>query len=86
MCFYINDTIEPDSWEVEYPSAIRCTLIIRMKVGNTSDVIDINNVYNPSPISYSSIDSPSTLAIVKRQLIAETKHFLLGDFNLYHPL
>ena len=86
VCFYINDTIDPDSWEVEYPSADMCTLKIRMKIGTTSDVIHIHNVYNPSPISYSSIDSPSTLAKVKRQLIAETNHILLGDFNLHHPL
>ena len=86
VCFYINNTIDPDSWEVEYRSADMCTLKIRMKIGNTSDVIHIHNMYNPSPISYSSIDSPSTLATVKRQLIAETKHILLGDFNLHHPL
>ena len=43
-------------------------------------------MYNPSPISYSSIDSPSTLTIVKGQLIAETKHILLGDFNLHYLL
>ena len=75
VCFYINDTIDPDSWEAEYPSADICTLKVRMKTGNTSKVIHIHNVYNPSPISYSSIECPSTLATVKRQLIAVTTHF-----------
>ena len=75
VCFYINDTIDPDYWEVEYPSADMCTLKIRMKIRNTSNVIHIYNVYNPSPIFYSSIDSPSTLATLKRQLIAEISHF-----------
>ena len=86
VCFYINDSIDPDSWEVEFPSADMCTLIIRTKIGETSEVIHVHNVYNPSPASYSSIDSPSTLPIVKRQLTTGSNHILLGDFNLHHPL
>ena len=86
VCFYINDSIDPDSWEVEFPSADMCTLIIRTKIGETAEVIHVHNVYNPSPASYSSIDSPSTLPIVKHQLTTGSNHILLGDFNLHHPL
>ena len=46
----------------------------------------IHNVYNPSPISYSSIDSPSSIPILSRQLAAEAEHVVIGDFNLHHPL
>ena len=86
VCFYISDSIDPDSWEVKFPSPDMCTLIIRTKIGETSEVIHIHNVYNPSPASYSSVDCPSTLPTVKRQLTAGVKHVLLGDFNLHHPL
>ena len=74
VCFYINDSIDPDSWEVEFLSADMCALIIRTKIGETSEVIHVHNVCNPSPASYSSIDSPSTLPIVKRQLTTRSNH------------
>ena len=51
VCFYVNDRIDPDSWDVNYPSADLCSLAI--KVGNgPPDLINIHNVYNPSPVSY----------------------------------
>ena len=84
VCFYVNDRIDPDSWDVSYPSADLCSLAI--KVGNgPPDLINIHNVYNPSPASYSSTDSPSTVPIAKQQLQNEREHILLGDFNLHHP-
>ena len=84
VCFYVNDRIDPDSWDVSYPSADLCSLAV--KVGNgPPDLINIHNVYNPSPASYSSTDSPSTIPIAKQQLQGEGEHILLGDFNLHHP-
>ena len=48
-------------------------------------MLHIHNVYNPSPSSYSSTDSPSTLPVVRQQLATDAQHVLLGDFTLHHP-
>ena len=50
--------------------------------------IRIHNVYNPSPISTTSRDSPSTLPKLAEGLRsgrAESTHLVVGDFNLHHP-
>ena len=44
-----------------------------------------HNVYNPSPASYSSTDSPTTLPAARSMLTADAHHILLGDFNMHHP-
>ena len=85
VCFYINNKIDPESWEVEYPSKDMSTLKIKVKIGNGTKMIHIHNVYNPSPLSTSSITSPSTLSTVLHQLQDPGEHILLGDFNLHHP-
>ena len=53
---------------------------------NRQREIRIHNVYNPSPISYSSINGPSTLPAIQCMLDKEGDQILLGDFNLHHPL
>lgn len=87
VCFYINESIDPDSWEIEYPSADFCTLKIKIHNGNLNGQIYIHNVYNPSPTSYSSTESLSTLLEIERALSAnaDAEHVLLGNFNLHHP-
>lgn len=42
-------------------------------------------MYNPSPASYSSTDSPSTFPEMQQALQANVEHILLSDFNLHHP-
>jgi exonuclease III len=88
VCFYVNDKLDTNSWDVEYPTADICTLKLKIKgLGGGTDTVRIHNVYNPSPASYASRDSPSTLSAVLRSLdgaIAD-HHVLLGDFNLHHP-
>ena len=85
VCFYINTNINPSSWEIEYPLADMYTLTITVHTGITAKTINIHNTYNPSPASYTSTNSPSTIFIVVQQLRKSGKHILLGDFNLYHP-
>ena len=85
VCFYINDAINPESWEVEFPSPNMSTLKITTHINGTSELIHIHNVYNPSPTSYSSVDSLSTFSAIKKQLDVEAHHILLGDFNLHYP-
>ena len=85
VCFYINNTINPESWKVEFPLPNMCTLKIITYTNRVSKLIHIHNVYNPFPLSYGSIDSLSTLSVIKEQLNAEVHHILLRDFNLYYP-
>ena len=85
VCFYINDSINLESWEVEFPSANMCTLKITTHVNGAPELVHIHNVYNLSPASYNSVDSPSTFSVIRNQLDAEAHHILLGDFNLHHP-
>ena len=86
VCFYINDVIDLESWEVEYPSSDICTLkiVTSTSIKSASETIHIHNIYNPSLFHYNSVDSPSTLAAIKEQLKADTHYILLGDFNLHH--
>lgn len=53
--------------------------------GTRATSISIHNVYNPSPISISSTDSPTTLYRLRKALDAPGEHLILGDFNLHHP-
>lgn len=85
MCFYVNEGIDPESWEIDHVSPDMSTLKLKMKCGNAARTIHVHNVYNPSPRSYSSEDSPSTLPLVKQALEAQVEHVVSGDFNLHHP-
>ena len=85
VCFYITDQIDPDSWEIEYPTPDLSTLTVKTLVGSEIQTLRIHNVYNPSPTSYSSRNGPSTLPDLARQLLASGEHIVLGDFNLHHP-
>ena len=84
VCFYVNANINPSSWDVEYPSADICTLTITVHTGITAKTINIHNIYNPSPTSYTSTNSPSTIPTAAQQLRKNGEHILLGDFNLHH--
>ena len=42
-------------------------------------------MYNPSPVSITSRDSPLTLLALKDTLDQEGEHLTVGDFNLYYP-
>ena len=85
VCFYINDSINLESWEVKFPSANMCTLKITTHVNRAFELVHIHNVYNPFSTSYSFVDSLSIFSVIRSQLDVETHHILLGDFNLHHP-
>ena len=81
VCFYINNKIDLGSWEITYLSANMCFLALTVYSHNKPRII---NIYNPSPVLYTSIDSPLTIPTAKAMVNAEGKHILLKDFNLYH--
>lgn len=51
-----------------------------------SNIINIHNVYNPSPISISSTEELTTLSQLKSILTADEEHVIIEDFNLHHSL
>ena len=80
-CFYINKRIDLDTWEVQYREGDLCLVGIQLK----GELLWIHNVYNPSPVSTTSRDSPSTLPALVEALDQEGEHLAIGDFNLHHP-
>lgn len=85
VCFYINARIKAESWEVKFLSTDVATLTLQTRCTGEPLTIQVHNVYNPSPTSYSSTDSASNMAHVRNAISAPGQHILLGDFNLHHP-
>ena len=95
--FYVNKRIEADSWGVEYRGGDLYSMWIQIKKNQskTEDVraggqpeerIWIYNVYNPSPVSYISKDSPTTISKLEEAMDEDGEHIVVEDFNLHHPL
>jgi hypothetical protein len=87
ICFYVNDKLNTNSWDVEYFTIDICTLKMKINdLNEDSSMIHIHNVYNFSLIFYSSRNSSFTFSKTKRFLVdALTNHYiLLEDFNLHH--
>jgi hypothetical protein len=87
ICFYVNDKLNTNNWNVEYFTIDICTLKIKINDLNEDlSTIHIHNVYNFSLIFYSSRDSSFTLSKTRKFLVdAFTNHYiLLENFNLRH--
>jgi exonuclease III len=90
VCFYINKRLDTSKWTVTNHSEDMQTLTIKTEATGTQieEVLQIHNVYNPSPASYSSKE-PGTIETLRKILetsVSETNHVVVGDFNLHHPL
>ena len=88
VCFYINKRLDLASWTVTTHSKDLQTLTVRYEDKGEQKIIDVHNIYNPSPTSYSSQEQ-GTLATLRNVLEAtadSVKHIVLGDLNLHHPL
>ena len=88
VCFYVNKRLDLASWTVTTHSQDLQTLTIRYEDEGEQKAIDIHNIYNPSPTSYSSQEQ-GTLAILRNALettVDSRNHIVLGDLNLHHPL
>jgi len=88
VCFYINKRLNTQQWEITHRSRDLCSMRLEINSDNNrnSNIINIHNVYNPSPISTSSTEGPTTLPQLKSMLTAGEEHIIIGDFNLHHPL
>ena len=77
VCFYVNKDINPESWNFEYITRDACTLSLRVTSESGEKEIRIHNVYNPSPTSYTSTNSPSSFPAIQRMLEAGGEQLLL---------
>lgn len=86
-CFYVNKRLDLTSWEIKYNGGDLCSLRLEIYVNSigVEKEIWIHNVYNPSSVTYASMDSPSTLSKLEQALGKARDHVLVGDFNLHHP-
>ena len=88
VCMYVNKRIDIDSWDEVFSGNDYCSIKIRLKkTEDTEEKIEVwvHNVYNPSPTSYKTKDSPSTIPVISEVLQRPGEHILVGDFNLHHP-
>ena len=75
-CFYINKRLDLKSWEFEDKRSNLCLIKLTMQEGNSqkqvrsekTEIVWIHNIYNPLPILYKSMDSPSTLPKIRNAL------------------
>ena len=81
LCMFVNKDIASASWKVTFHSPDLMTLHLEFP-GETQQVINIHNIYNPSP----SQGNYSTLPDLSKALEVEGEHIVVGDFNLHHPL
>lgn len=92
VAFHINKRIPVESWEVIFITTDLSLLKLNTTSGGLPVVLNIFNVYNPSPASTGSTAGVSTLPKLDEALeaIAEEGQdqytMVLGDFNLHHPM
>lgn len=97
-CFYINKRLNLESWEFENKGGDLCLIklvIHEERRGNNlrqnmdekkkARSVWIHNIYNPSPTTYQSTDSPLTLSKICDIFQKPDEHILIRDFNLHHP-
>ncbi len=87
ICFYVNNKLNTNSWDVEYSTIDICTLKMKInELDEDSSTIHIHNVYNLSLIFYSSRDNSFTLSKTRRSFVdaLTNHHILLENFNLHH--
>jgi exonuclease III len=84
VCFYVNKRLHPGKWSVTNHSKDAQTITIEI-ADPMRRVIQVHNIYNPSPPSYSST-AQGTLATLRKCLQEQANdHIVIGDFNLHHP-
>ena len=84
VCFYINDQIDLNSWEIEYSTSNLSILTVKTLVDSETQTFRIHNVYNSSSVFYSSRNELSILSNLARQLRVSKEHIVLRNFNLHH--
>jgi hypothetical protein len=67
VCFYINKRIHPKSWAVMHHNEDAQTATICYGSENPQRTLQIHNIYNPSPGSYTSA-APGTLETLRTYL------------------
>jgi hypothetical protein len=87
VCFYVNNKLNTNNWDVEYSTIDICTLKMKInELNENSSTIHIHNVYNLSLIFYSSRDNSFTFSKTRKSFVdAFTNHHILFEnFNFHH--
>lgn len=85
-CIYVNKAIDPSTWSVTTTEPDFCSIKMRVQDGAGAEVeLQVHNIYNPSPVSTTSTEGPSTLPRLQGALQSDGPHLAVGDFNLHHP-
>ena len=88
VCFYINNRIPTEDWEASFPTPDISIVRIWVLAGEEPARrrrITIYNVYNPSPLSFTTTTSPA-VSELGNILRADTgEKIIVGDFNMHHP-
>lgn len=83
VCCYINKRLAIEQWSVTNHSADYQTITI--KCADDEPAVEIHNIYNRSPYSYTS-PLQGALTTLPEKLRADTTNIVVGDLNLHHPL
>ena len=85
-CIYVNKNIDPGQWSAQATEPDLCSIAIQVEdLAGQSTRILIHSIYNPSPLSTSTTEGPSTIGSLASALQEDGPHIVLGDFNLHHP-
>ena len=86
ICLYINKRIDTNTWNAVLIKPDICSVEIETKTtaGETRKIV-VHSVYNPSPVSMTATEGPSSLPELTQALDRDGEHIVMGDFNLHHP-
>jgi hypothetical protein len=86
VCLYINKWIHLNSWSVTHHNEDAQTVMLSYEQDGQRERIQIHNIYNPSLLSYSSLESRTLETLRNCVKDALIDYIVVGDLNLYHPL
>jgi hypothetical protein len=84
VSIYVNKEISIGSWEEVFYFLDVVTVILRLEGG--TQVINIYNVYNPSPSCYNDETGTVLIIALNNALAMPGRYIVVRDFNLYYPL
>ena len=87
VCFFINNRIDLDSWEIDNADNPNITtLLLNIMCEDAPATNQIHNIYSLSPHHQMAIETPMVDELVAHlRTTPDTLHVVVGDFNLHHP-
>jgi hypothetical protein len=85
VCMYVNSVLDKTEWTYSTPHQDICTITLNVTTSTGNRRIKVTNFYNPGPVTPRSLNGPTTLLALERELQDNSEHVILGDLNLHHP-